>query len=485
MIEKHKFTAGKKFLFCIFILLILVFTGYFLLANYYRSGFSVNTWINGIYCTGKTVEEVNEELMAQIEIPVLVVSTNTGWDSDYDNVIDLGDMGYECDYLSALNEYMEDQNPFLWVDNITFHRNHEITPKVTYDETALREAFEKTCVMHYSDTLSGIYVLSISKKDGWDSYDGLTHRIDMDKTFELVKKAIDEGRYEINIDELDCFYDIPFTKEQEEARRIWERLKDFMDCDLVYDMGDAQITLNSVQLSYFLKYEYNEALEMDYPVLGMEGEFVLNEEEIRSFVAHLAEQYDTYGKERKFQSTRGDLIMVPAGGTYGTTLDQEAEVKFLMENLTSNELHDGQASFHVPVYGRQGVVRGKDDIGGTYIEIDLTEQHMYYYVDWELVLDTDVVTGDLRRRMGTPEGVYYVYNMQRNRILRGPGYATPVKYWMPVNGGVGIHDAGWRSKFGGEIYKTNGSHGCINTPTSIMAQLYDMAEVGTPAIIFY
>ena len=112
-------------------------------------------------------------------------------------------------------------------------------------------------------------------------------------------------------------------------------------------------------------------------------------------------------------------------------------------------------------------------------------QHMYYYVDGELALDTDVVTGNTGRRMGTPEGVDFVYNKQRNRTLIGPGYATPVKYWVPVRGHVGIHDASWRSEFGGSIYQKNGSHGCINTPTEVMAQLYEMVEIGTPVILFY
>lgn len=130
-------------------------------------------------------------------------------------------------------------------------------------------------------------------------------------------------------------------------------------------------------------------------------------------------------------------------------------------------------------------MRGKNDIGDTYIEVDMTEQKMYYYEDGELILETDIVTGNTGRRMGTPQGVNYVYNKQRNRVLRGQGYASPVKYWVPVKGAIGIHDASWRSKFGGEIYKTNGSHGCINTPTEIMAQLYESVEIGTPVIMFY
>lgn len=468
-----------------FILFLLLLAAYYLLAVYYRSGFSLNTWINGVYCTGKTVEEVNRELIGKTEPPTVVISTDSGWDAAYDNVIDLGGLGYQCDYLAALNDYMEKQNPFLWVDNITFHREHRIEPEISYDEAALREAFEQTCVQNYSQMRSGEYTLDISEKSGWGRYDGLTHVIDTDRAFELVKDAIARGQYEINIDGLDCFYDIPFTKQQEETRRMWEKLQAFLDCDLSYDMGDAAESPNVVQLSYFIQHSYRDDLKMEYPVLDEAGQFVLNEEEIRTYVAGLAKKYDTYGKEREFQSTRGDLIKVPAKGTYGTTLDQDAEVAYLMENLLSEELHDGRISSRIPVYERQGFVRGTDDIGGTYIEIDMTQQHLYYYVDHELKFDTDVVTGNTGRRMGTPEGVNYVYSKQKNRTLRGPGYATPVKYWMPVKGNVGIHDAGWRSEFGGEIYKKSGSHGCINVPKDVMGELYDMVEIGTPVVMFY
>ena len=115
----------------------------------------------------------------------------------------------------------------------------------------------------------------------------------------------------------------------------------------------------------------------------------------------------------------------------------------------------------------------------------MTQQKMYYYEEGELLLETEVVTGNLSRKWGTPEGVNYVYNKQRNRVLRGEGYASPVKYWMPVKGGIGIHDASWRTEFGGEIYKKNGSHGCINTPSQKMAELYEMVETGTPVVMFY
>ncbi len=241
-------------------------------------------------------------------------------------------------------------------------------------------------------------------------------------------------------------------------------------------MGAESISLTPEILSGFLEKD-----QKGIPLLDDQGEFIISQVGVREWVEALALAYDTCDTEREFAATRGDLVKVKYV-TYGTKLDTEAEVAFLFQILQSEKPKD---QVHIPSYIRQGYVRGLDDIGGTYIEIDMTQQKMYYYADGVLILETDVVTGNTGRRMGTPEGINFVYNKERDRILRGPGYASFVKYWMPVKGGVGIHDASWRSKFGGTIYKTNGSHGCINTPEDIMTQLYDMAEVGTPVIMFY
>lgn len=291
MRKKQESIARKIFIIFFFILLLMVFAGYFLLAYYYQSEFRVNTWINGVYCTGKTVEEVNEELMTDvIDPPVIVISTNSEGDEAYDNEIYLGEMDFSCDYIPVLKEYMENQNPFLWVDNIFLYQYNEMDPKISYDEKAFREAFEQTCVRKYSEKLSQMYIsLSIDEKDGWVFHNGLTHRIDMKKSLELVMEAIEEGQYEINIDELDCFYDIPLSEEHEEICRMWERLQEFINSGLVYDMGEEKIALDPVQISNCIKYEYREDLQMDYPILDEQGQFILDEEKIRDYMANLAE----------------------------------------------------------------------------------------------------------------------------------------------------------------------------------------------------
>ena len=204
----------------------------------------------------------------------------------------------------------------------------------------------------------------------------------------------------------------------------------------------------------------------------------LREEAIPEFIAELAKEYDTVGSVRTFQTTGRGIITVE-GGIYGNLLDQKAEIAYLTEAFARKA-----DEVHIPAYSQMGVRQGKNDIGNTYIEIDMEEQMMYYYLDGVLQIETPVVTGNTSRRMGTPAGVNYVYAKQTNRILRGEGYASHVNFWMPVKGNIGIHDASWRSSYGGTIYQTNGSHGCINTPYDAMSQIYEMVEVGTPVVMY-
>ena len=68
--------------------------------------------------------------------------------------------------------------------------------------------------------------------------------------------------------------------------------------------------------------------------------------------------------------------------------------------------------------------------------------------------------------------------------LTGPGYSSFVNYWMGFYGGCGIHDASWRSSFGGTIYKGNGSHGCVNTPLEKVKYIYEHTDYGTPVYVY-
>ena len=121
--------------------------------------------------------------------------------------------------------------------------------------------------------------------------------------------------------------------------------------------------------------------------------------------------------------------------------------------------------------------------GKTFVDINKSQQKLYYYVNGELVFETPIVTGNVKKGHTSPSGTFSVKGKARNRTLRGKGYASFVKYWVPIVNNIGIHDASWRSSFGGNIYKTNGSHGCINVPPANMPALYDALSVGTTVIV--
>ena len=90
----------------------------------------------------------------------------------------------------------------------------------------------------------------------------------------------------------------------------------------------------------------------------------------------------------------------------------------------------------------------------TYIEIDLSAQHVWLYEDGKLVMDTDCVTGTDNTTRATPTGSYFISERVNGKYLRGATWNTWVDKWMRLTpDGVGLHDASWRGKFGGNIYK--------------------------------
>lgn len=468
-------TKRKLVLLTILIGMLLTFLGYFLLAFYYRRGFSVNTWINGIYCTGKSVEEVNSELLQQTKAPIIQITDKDG--KTYR--IDMKDAGYEADYLTALNRYMQEQNPYLWPDNITLHRNHDLQPNETYEVDALREIFYRLEPVTSQMNRSMEFSLSRNQEEGWVLKDGLHGRLDAKKAFEAMVAKVNAGEWEISLEELGGYYDIPLTKEQEELQALYEKVSAFQKWNVIYDMGTEEFSWSPGQMAYFI-----DADQDGLPLLDKNGQVVLNKDAVKKAVEAWADTYDTYGKPHKFVSTRGEEILID-GGTYGNLLNRKKETAFLTDNLLKEELRTGEKQYHVPEYDRMARLQGRNDIGDSYVEVDMTLQKLYYYEEGKLIIECDIVTGDMAKKQSTPEGVNFVYSKQKNRILRGRDYADFVKYWMPVNGNIGLHDAEWRSEFGGDIYLKDGSHGCVNMPDDAIKELYEKADIGLPVVMFY
>lgn len=459
----------KRFLFLILVLSLLILVGYLGLSFLYSGHFANGIWINGVYCTGKTVEEVNEILIEQTQTEDFVIIDDNG--KTYE--ISLEGVSCVVDYTSQLYRVLMSQNPFRWGGSISENKNIRMEPHIIYDETTLFETISKSFPFVVASVKE--HKLEIFKdENGYQLYNGMEHVLDEEKTCMLVLKNLEDKIYSLDLRKEECYTDLPLTVEMAEVLLLYEKIVDFQTCNIVYDMEEEQIPLSPAIVSeWILVDEKGEIL------LDTGGNLMLSEEAIENFVKWLAEEYDSVGKRRTFIATNGKEVVVE-GGIYGNEINRKKEVAYLKEAFLAkaNETR-------IPVYKQKALHRGKNDIGNTYIEIDMTDQKMYYYKDGELLVETDVVTGNMKRKNATPSGVNYVYAKQRNRTLRGEDYASFVRYWMPVKGSIGIHDASWRKKFGDDIYLTNGSHGCINTPSQIMKELYNLVEIGTPVVMFY
>ena len=211
-----------------------------------------------------------------------------------------------------------------------------------------------------------------------------------------------------------------------------------------------------------------------------------DEEAVKAYIQTLADKYNTKGKARTFTTASGNTVTVEGGG-YGWRIDQEAEYNALTANIKN-----GETVTREPEYSSRAATHDTNDFGSTYAEVDLSNQQMYFIKDGQVVLQTGVVTGNPNRGNATPQGTYSLAYKALNQVLRGEKkpdgtyeYETPVKFWMPFNGGIGFHDATWQSSFGGSRYQSHGSHGCVNMPYDKAAQLYDLISAGTPVILHY
>lgn len=439
---------------------VAILTGGALAAGgYYRDRFKIGTFVNGVYCTGKSVEEINRELTELYSQDTLLLTDA----EDRVYAISLSSVCFGVDYTSQLQKLMENRG------GETTPESGTVAPQITFDEEALRRAVADCGIV--ADNAKE-HTVRIYRDNGYCLYDGMQDVFDEEAAVNAVAEALRQEHFTVDLG--DCYRDLAYTEEMKNTLALWKKVDAFQTCGIVYDMGDSQIALTPRIVSEWILTEEDGSFAFDE-----NGELILREDGVDAFIEELCAAYDTVGAPRLFHATRGEDVTVE-GGIYGNTLDKNAESAYLKAAFA-----EGVSEVHIPAYTKSAYVRGADDIGDTYVEVDMTEQKLYYYEKGELLFETDVVTGNTGRKWGTPSGVNYVYAKQKDRILRGRDYASHVKFWVPVKGNIGIHDASWRKDFGGEIYKKNGSHGCINVPKDRMEELFDYLEIGVPVVMFY
>ncbi len=497
-----KIACKWLWMFMLTVLLVLL-TGYLMLSLYYADGFSYGTWINGIYCTGKSPEEANALLMEKTAYAGLNVTAADG------TVYQVSPSGInlKADYTQTLRTYMDQQNPFAWGVNLFTGRQHTVLPQVSYDSDLLDSEISGWELFDLQEDDRGVSV--VHGKNGYELVDTTENVPVKSSITEAVKNALMSMDTELDLKSADgCYRNLEKTDQMRSVTKTFDKLQKLQKLDVTYLFGDEQTEVAAAAVSDWIvtdaqkKQAQAERVSRNKPGSGLflaagkeirfpddpgeengfitdaDGNLLVSESAMYAYLEKICAPYDTVGKTRNFSSTSGRKVDV-SGGTYGNEIDLSDEFAYLKNAFIAQKKET-----HTPTFSKQARAAGSDDIGNTYIEIDMREQRLYYYENKRMIITMPVVTGNIKKRRGTPEGVYYIYSKARDRVLRGQGYASFVHYWMAVYKGVGIHDATWRDEFGGEIYETGGSHGCINGPEKQVRRLYQMVQVGTPVVLF-
>ena len=359
------------------------------------------------------------------------------------------DIGYQVTVSGSIQDILDSQNATGRVAGPSGENTHTMEISAQYNEEALNNKISNlSCI-------SGGSI--VTTKDA------------------SISAVVRAGSRELSLEETGCYRTVGVWESDENLKALCAAMNSRRTKQLRYVFGDASEVLSGETMASWITGSSN-------------GQVTLDQEKVAAFVANLAATYDTAGKTRTFTGVTGAEYQLT--GPYGWKIDQAGEIAALTELIQSGSAwQDGDSADREPVYSQSAVSRTGGDWGNTYVQVDLGGQHVYMVKDGTVVWDAPCVTGNVSKDYTTPAGIYSLTYKEKDRILRGKKldngkyeYESHVDYWMPFNGGIGLHDASWRSKFGGTIYQTSGSHGCVNLPPASAATLYDLLYKGIPVI---
>ncbi len=431
----------------------------------YETTFFPSTKINGIDASDKTVDEMEELIAAQVDDYELTL-VKRGGDTEK---IKGKDIGLSTVFDGELEQYLSEQEPMEWMLHLTERKNHEINATVVYDEDKLTEKLDSLGMFDEEQVQKpqNAYLSEYIPGQGYEIVpEQQGNSLDKDKVEEFVKTALQNLDSKLVLDELDVYEKPAITADNEELQEQAQRLNHYQDMSIIYEFGDKQEVLDGDTISQWV-------------TLGEDGTAQVDREAVAAYVKDLASSYNTAYQKKVLKTSYGPTVEITKG-SYGWRIDQDEETEALYQILLS-----GESQAREPIYLQKAASHGENDYGDTYVEINLTAQHLYFYKNGQLLVESDFVSGNQSRGYDTPSGAYPLTYKQRNATLRGENYATPVSYWMPFNGNIGMHDASWRGSFGGNIYKTNGSHGCVNLPPSVAKTIFENIEAGMPVLCYH
>lgn len=473
--KKRRKKKQKKIIISVYtglILLLAVAAVYIWRSNYYKVHFYKDTWINGQDCSDMSAPQVKKLLQEKISEYALHITTKEG------ETYTVTGPQFHLTYVDdkGVDQLLNDQKPLEWILHAFKGGKYEVSANTSYEEDAVEPILKSLPFMNEETMVQPQDASLQETADGYvivPEVEG--NALDEEKVVSLVKEAVKDGTTELSLTEQDCYLKPAVYQNDETLNQQMNTLNSLTSAKLTYTVKGTASTIDHTVLKSWLIQDEN-------------GNYSIDESKEEAFINELADQVDTYGKSRKFTTHDGTQITLVTN-KYGWQVDREESLADLKEALAEGKQQEMELA-----YSHKAKGTSDNDLGDVYVEISIDKQTMWCYKNGQLVVETPVVTGDISKEgRATPKnGCWPIFWKTTEYTMKGPKdengnpeYTAFVHYWMPFNGGVGIHDLASRGdNFGGDIYKTNGSHGCINTPLEAAKTIYETVSVGTPVIVY-
>lgn len=443
---------------------------------YYSDRFFEGTWINGIDCSGKTAYEVETALADKVQDYSIQVSSR----NQEPQMITGEQINYQYLSTGETLQLLKNQKPYEWIKGFYEQKSYTVAENVAYDKTLLQQQVTAlNCAKTENQTAPENAYVAFKDNQFQIVPETEGTQLNVKQAYRILDQAVADTQASIDFGTApDAYVSAEVTQNDPELQSALEACNNYTKASITYTFGDQTATLDGNTIKDWLQFDEKGQLLMDDNTFH---------QHIADYVAQLAATYNTVGTEREFHTTSGRTVYVYSS-VYGWAIDQAAEAAQLAQ-----EIQSGTQTTREPIYEQTANSHGVNDLGNTYIEVDLSNQHMYYYQSGALIFDSEFVSGNMSYSdRQTHAGIFTLYSKTSPSVLRGDKkpdgtyeYEEPVDYWMPFDGGIGFHDAPWRDAFGGDIYLTNGSHGCINLPPENAAVLYSIIDYNVQIVCFY
>lgn len=352
--------------------------------SHYRNRFLSGTVIDQVDVSGMTIPEVEE----QIGKYSLRVIERQADGPTLEEEISGSDIGISYGSTVPLQNIIQGQNRFLWF--LKQDTVYETEAVYSYEEAALVErvgelrGFQEEFIKEPTDA----YIADYVPGSGFELVaESQGNRLNRNKTIEVIKAAVDRLDERVDLDEAGCYEEPRVTSEDAGLQDIYARLQNYVNVVITYPFGSEKEVLDGNTIVSWIT---------------VDGERVTFDQTMaKEYVASLRKKYDTIFRPRKFQTSYGTEVLIDQGD-YGWWMDTEQETEELIRML-----EQGKSGERVPVYRQKAASFDTPDYGNTYVEINLTAQHLFFYQDGECILESDFVSGNPSRGNATPAGSSY------------------------------------------------------------------------------